>query len=61
MLFSEFEVRVTGTRLHALARGEDLNLARHQPAVEIKGATLTELSVQEREDGRWLAQCVVDV
>ncbi len=61
MLFSEFEVRVTGTRLHALARGEDLNLARHQPAVEIKGATLTELSVQEREDGSWLAQCVVDV
>lgn len=61
MLFSEFEVRVTGTRLHALARGEELNLARHRPAVEIKGATLTELSVQEREDGSWLAQCVVDV
>jgi SHS2 domain-containing protein len=29
--------------------------------VEIKGATFTELSVRRREDGFWVAQCVVDV
>jgi tRNA nucleotidyltransferase (CCA-adding enzyme) len=29
--------------------------------VEIKGATFTELKVGQDEQGRWLAQCVVDV
>ena len=33
----------------------------HQAAVEIKGATLTELKVEKQDDGLWLAQCVVDV
>jgi len=40
--------------------GEDLDPARHQPAVEIKGPTMTELCVRN-EGGRWIAQCVVDV
>jgi SHS2 domain-containing protein len=33
---------------------------RHEPAVEVKGATYTALRVQQT-DGHWLAQCVVDV
>ncbi|MFZ5466163.1 MAG: archease [Pseudomonadota bacterium] len=60
MLFSRFEVALTPGRLHATAWGEPLDRARHQPVVEVKGATLTELAVRE-EDGQWLAQCVVDV
>ena len=34
---------------------------RHAPAVEVKGATFTELKVHRNEDGAWIAQCVVDV
>lgn len=60
MLFGAFGVRIDGTRLHAEARGEAVDAARHEPAVEVKGATLTTLRVA-RDDGRWVAQTVVDV
>ncbi len=61
MLFSRFIVRITGHSLSATAWGEPVEVARHQPAVEVKGATYTELSVKENEQGQWIAQCVVDV
>jgi SHS2 domain-containing protein len=48
-------------QLRATAWGEPVEVTRHQPAVEVKGATYTELRVQRTEDGGWLAQCVVDV
>lgn len=61
MLFSRFEVKLDGCRLEARAWGEKVDRARHRPAVEPKGATYTELAVRRRQDGSWLAQCVVDV
>jgi SHS2 domain-containing protein len=61
MLFSRFKVFISGKRLEATAWGENVNVGRHQPAVEVKGATLTELVVHEDAPGRWVAQCVVDV
>lgn len=61
MLFSRFAVRFNDRALHATAWGENVEVVRHQPAVEVKGATYTELSVQQDEKGRWIAQCVVDV
>jgi SHS2 domain-containing protein len=61
MLFSRFDVRIAGDTLEADAWGEPVEVARHAPAVEVKGATLTELAVRQEPDGRWLAQCVVDV
>ncbi len=61
MLFGRFEVRLTPGHLEATAWGEPVDVARHQPAVEVKGATYTELRVRPTEDGGWLAQCVVDV
>ena len=61
MLFSRFEVHVEGNHLTAQAWGEALEVARHRPAVEIKGATYTQLKVVQQPDGGWLAQCVVDV
>ena len=61
MLFSRFEVRLEGDKLSAKAWGEPIDLARHHPAVEVKGATFTELRVAQRPDGTWVAQCVVDV
>lgn len=61
MLFSRFEVALEGDRLHAKAWGEAVDVAKHQPAVEVKGATFTELRVRQDPDGTWIAQCVVDV
>ena len=61
MLFSRFDVRVNDHSLHATAWGEPIEVARHQPAAEVKGTTYTELPVKRDEEGRWVAQCVVDV
>lgn len=61
MLFSRFAVTVEDHRLHATAWGESVEVERHRPTVEIKGATYTELKVGRTETGLWLAQCVVDV
>ncbi|MBR9650515.1 archease [Thalassovita aquimarina] len=61
MLFGEFHVRISGDVLKGEMRGEPVDRARHEPSVEPKGATLTELCVKQQPDGLWLAQCVVDV
>mgnify|MGYP003457543861 CR=1 FL=1 len=66
MLFGRFELRI-GERdagsvaLEGEAWGEVIDPKRHQPASEVKGATLTQLKVARGADGEWLAQCVVDV
>lgn len=61
MLFSRFQVTLADEGLRGLGWGEPVDRARHQPAVEIKGATYTELRVWKDADGTWHAQCVVDV
>jgi len=61
LLFSAYEVAIVDGELHAEARGERVDVERHAPAVEVKGATLTELLVRQGPDGRWRAQCVLDV
>ncbi|MDO9198816.1 archease [Rhodoferax sp.] len=60
MLFSRFHVELNGTQLIAQAMGEPTLVRRHQPAVEVKGATYTALRVAPFNGG-WLAQTVVDV
>jgi tRNA nucleotidyltransferase (CCA-adding enzyme) len=60
MLFGRYEVRLDGLHLAARAWGEPASVVRHQPAVEVKGATCTALRVAPIEGG-WLAQTVVDV
>lgn len=61
MLFSRFEVVIDGTRLRATAWGEPIEVARHLPAAEVKGASFCELQVARQVSGAWIAQCVVDV
>jgi SHS2 domain-containing protein len=62
MVFSRFHVEIVDDgSLVATAGGEPVDVTRHSPAVEVKGATLTELAVKQRDDGLWAAQCVVDV
>jgi SHS2 domain-containing protein len=60
-LFSRFEVIVGREGLTARAFGEPVDVARHRPAVEVKGATMTGLRVAREKDGSWVAECVVDV
>lgn len=61
MLFGRFHVDLQGDRLQATASGEPISVERHEPAVEVKGATYTALRVARTDDGGWLAQTVVDV
>lgn len=61
MLFCAFDVHIVGHHLHAAVWGERIDTARHQPVVEVKGATYTELRVAELAPDQWIAQCVVDV
>jgi len=61
LLFSRFEVHIDGQVLRGRAWGEPADAAKHQPAVEVKGATYTALRVAQNPDGEWVAQCVVDV
>jgi tRNA nucleotidyltransferase (CCA-adding enzyme) len=61
MLFGRFSVEILQQTLTATAWGEPIDPIRHQPGVEIKGATYTALRVARDETGNWIAQCVVDV
>lgn len=61
MLFSRFAVTFQAAGLRGTGWGEPLDLARHHPAVEVKGATYTALRVGQEADGLWHARCVVDV
>lgn len=61
MLFGQFSVASDGLRLQGTMMGEAVDVERHQPAVEVKAATVTCLRVAREPDGAWFAQCVVDV
>jgi len=61
MLFSRFAVTIDGTRLTGTLWGERVDIARHTPACEPKGATFTALRVAADRDGTWSAACIVDV
>ena len=61
MLFGRFDVKIEDTRLQATLWGEPVDVARHAPACEPKGATYTALRVGKDAEGLWSAACVVDV
>lgn len=60
MLFRGFDVTLHDGELSATITGEGVDRYRHQPAVEVKGATFTALSVRHTAD-EWVVECVVDV
>jgi SHS2 domain-containing protein len=60
MVFSKFDVTIEGASLTGTAWGEKLDRVRHEPTVEVKGATYHMLKVDKDNDG-YVAQCVVDV
>jgi tRNA nucleotidyltransferase (CCA-adding enzyme) len=61
MLFGDWRVTIDGHALDAVAIGETVDRERHEPVVEVKGATYTALSVSEDNAGVWHGQCIVDV
>jgi SHS2 domain-containing protein len=61
MVFGRFKVHIKAGRLTATAWGEGIDLHRQELLVEVKAATYAELEVRQREDGLWVAQCIVDV
>jgi tRNA nucleotidyltransferase (CCA-adding enzyme) len=61
LVFKHYQVVIDNGRLSATAFGEAVDRQKHEPAVEIKGATFTGLHVYQRSDRAWVAQCVVDV
>ena len=60
MVFSRFEVQIDGASLRGTAWGETLDKVRHEPRIEVKGATYHLLVVTDQAGG-FTAQCVVDV
>ncbi|MCL5279685.1 MAG: archease [Planctomycetes bacterium] len=61
MLFSRFEIEAIEGGIKARAWGEPVEVARHEPAVEVKAATYADLKAERQSDGTWIAQCIVDV
>ena len=61
MLFGAWQVSLRDCELDAWVDGEPVDRERHQPAVEVKGATYTDLLVEQDATGQWRARCVVDV
>ncbi len=59
IVLCRFELQRDGGHWHGTARGEPWREA-HARGTEVKGATLTALSVRQDAQG-WQARCVVDV
>jgi SHS2 domain-containing protein len=60
LVFSRFEVRITGSDLHGTAWGEPLDPSRHLLSHEVKAITYHGLRVEREGDG-WLAEVIVDI
>ncbi|MBI2521105.1 MAG: archease [Bdellovibrio sp.] len=60
MLFSIAKVHIDNSYLEGEIWGEIIVPEKHDPAVAVKGATMTELKVSTTGK-QWITQCVVDV
>jgi len=60
VLFAEFDVQFGPAGLTATARGEPIDLARHELNMEVKAITYHGLRVEREGDG-WLAEVIVDI
>ena len=61
MLFGKYHVSISNRSLRGQAWGEKIDFLKHEPVVEVKGATYTSLVVEHCDDGTWKAQCIIDV
>jgi len=59
--YSWIEADINDGRLRARVLGESLDSLRHQPEVEVKGASFNGLKVWQDKNGKYIATCIVDV
>lgn len=63
MVFSKFKVSIKKNKtfeLEGYALGEKLDSEKHNIKDEVKGATYSQLKV-EQKNNKWVVQCIVDV
>jgi SHS2 domain-containing protein len=65
LVFSDFKINEikridSGYKLFGLAKGEELNSERHEPKVEVKAATYSQLKIEKRGN-EYIAQTIIDV
>ncbi len=59
--YSGLEVDINDGRLQARVLGESLDSLRHQPGVEVKGASFNGLQVRQDKNKKYIVSCIVDV
>jgi len=60
IVFSDFDVKISGNDLEGRAWGEFIDVEKHNPKTEIKAVTYHKLSVRE-EGGIWRCTVVLDI
>lgn len=60
LVLGDFHIKVDAAKLTATARGEPIDLKRHDIEVEVKAITWHGLKVERCDEG-WLAEVIVDV
>jgi len=65
LVFGEFKIKEikktnSGYKLVGVVQGEELNPEKHEPKVEVKAATYSQLKI-ERKGNQYIAQTIVDV
>ena len=65
LVFGAFRVKLKREKktwkLECAARGEKLDVQRHEPGTEVKAASYSELVLKKTGPKRFLCQCIVDV
>ncbi len=61
MLFRQFDVQLKEGKLRATCRGQAVDRSRHELAHEVKAITYHGLKTVQQDDGRWLAEVIVDI
>lgn len=61
LIFSRFNISITGDTLQAEIEGEPWDELRHHLDHEVKAITYHELCVRQQPDGNWLAEVIVDI
>lgn len=60
LVFSDFDVKITGRRLEAICKGEEVDPEKHNPKTEVKAITYHRFSVR-KEGELWRATVIVDL
>ena len=61
LLLVEFDLRIENCRLIANCRGEPMDPTRHQMEHEVKAITYHGLRAEQKTDGAWFAEVIVDI